>query len=318
MSRIFASTWFTGHNLRGLLAAGLLIVLAACGPAATPTPTPAPTEAEPLVLGVAVSNLGVTFFQSFAEGAQSAADRLDVTLILEDAGDESAPQLEQLQSLIDQGVDALLINPVDTEAVVPLIEAANEAGIPVFTFDRSAAGGEIVSHIASDNLAGGQMAGDYLAETLNQQGSVVEILGQSGTSAAEQRGAGFNEALSAYDEMEIVAQIRADWSREQAQEEFAAVLEEQTDIAGVFAHNDEMILGAIAAAQAAGRADDIQFIGFDAVEDAIAAIEAGDLLATVAQQPAEMGRISVETAVAHLNGESVEAEIPVDLALITR
>ncbi|MBK8023840.1 MAG: substrate-binding domain-containing protein [Chloroflexi bacterium] len=305
-----------------LVIAALLLAAACSGAAPTPTPTPEPTvppqAAEPeYTFGLAISEPNA-FFITLQEGAQEAADRLSVGLVVEEAGNDAETQATQIQSLIDQGVDALLINPVDADAVVASIEAANTAGIPVFTVDRSANGGEVVAHIASDNFAGGRMAGNYLAEAIGEEGSVVELKGRENTSAAQQRGAGFNEAIGAFENIEIIAAETANFDRTEGQTVFAAILEANADIDGVFAHNDEMILGAVEAAREADRLADIRFVGFDAIEDALTALEAGDLLATIAQQPAEMGRLGVETALKLLQGETVNADIPVDLALITR
>jgi len=309
-------------SARWLLALVLLLtlVLAACGDDKdkAPAATPEPTEEASVTLGLAVSTLQNPFFVSLRDGAQTAADRLGVVLVVKDAGDDVEQQKTQIQELIDAKVNAILINPVDGDAIVPAVEAANAANIPVLTIDRSASGGEIVSHVASDNLAGGRMAGEYLAENLSGQGRVVELEGIPGTSAAEARGAGFNEAIAASEGIEVIARETANFNREEGQTVFAALLDEHEEIDGVFAHNDEMILGAIEAAKAAGRAGDIRFVGFDAVEDAVAAVESGDLLATIAQQPAEMGRLGVEAAVDHLNGKAIPASLPVDLALITK
>jgi ribose transport system substrate-binding protein len=297
----------------------IAFLVTACGGAAAPTATPEPTPVPPLRLGLSLSDLSNPFFVTLRDGAQQAADRLGVTLVVAaDSAENPDTQAAEIQALIDQGVDALLINPVDTAAIVPSIEAANAAGIPVFTIDRSAGGGEIVSHIASDNLAGGRMAGNYLAETLREAGNVVELRGIEGTSAARERGQGFNEAMAAYANITIIASETANFNQEEARAVFAAILEEYPDIDGVFAHNDNMILGAIEAAREAGRLEGIRFVGFDAIDAAVAAVEAGDLLATIAQQPGEMGRLGVEVAVRYLNGETVAASIPVDLALIAR
>ena len=311
--------WQLSKGVRWLVLVLLIgsLVLAACDDDnGENESTPVPTEPAEITLGLAVSNLSNPFFVSLRDGAQTAAERLGVQLLVEDAQDNPETQLEQIQSLIDQGVSALLINPVGGEDVVPAIEAANEAGVPVFTLDRSAAGGDIVSHVASDNFAGGEMAGNHLAELLGRQGQVVELQGIPGTSAAEARGAGFNEAIAAYPDIAIIVQQTANFDRAEGKEVFAAILEEQPEIDGVFAHNDEMLLGALEAAREAERAEDIVFIGFDAVEDAVTAVEDGELAATIAQQPAEMGRLGVEAAVDYLNGEEVAESIPVDLALI--
>ncbi|MBS3783315.1 MAG: substrate-binding domain-containing protein [Anaerolineae bacterium] len=274
---------------------------------------------EGFTLGLSVSTLNNPFFVTLQEGAEEAAQGAGAELVVVDAQDDSAREATNIEDLIQQEVDALLINPTDADAIVPSVQKANEAGIPVFTVDRAAAGGEIVSHIASDNVAGGRMAAEYLCDALGGSGKVVELEGIAGTSAARDRGQGFNDYMSSEcTGVEIVARQTANFNRAEGLSVFENILQAQPEIDGVFAHNDEMILGAIEAAEAAGRADEITFVGFDAVDDAVAAVEEGRLAATVAQQPAEMGRLGVETAVAHLQGEAVDEYIPVDLRLVTR
>jgi len=292
------------------------MVLAACrGAAATPVATE-PTEGT--TIGLSLSTLNNPFFVTLRDGAQAAADAAGVELIVVDAQDDPAREATIIEDLIQRGVDALLVNPTDADAIVPSIERANAAGIPVFTIDRAASGGEIASHIASDNVAGGRMAAEFLCTALGDQGKVVELEGIAGTSAARDRGQGFNEYMSSEcTGVEIVARQTANFNRAEGLTVFENLLEAQPVIGGVFAHNDEMILGAIEAAKAANRAGEIVFVGFDAVDDAVAAVEAGDLAATVAQQPSEMGRLGIETAVKHLNGQSVETYIPVALSLVT-
>jgi ribose transport system substrate-binding protein len=184
--------------------------------------------------------------------------------------------------------------------------------------DRGSNGGTVVSHIASDNVAGGSMAAEFLCNAIGGQGNVVELQGVAGTSAARDRGQGFNDYMTASCQgVTIVAQQTANFNRDEGLTVFENILQAQPDIAGVFAHNDEMILGAIQAAEAANRTG-IVFVGFDAIDDAVQAVKDGKLAATVAQQPAEMGRLAVETALKSLNGEKVEASIPVPLTLVTQ
>ena len=306
-------------SIRWVIAVMVIValMLTACGNDKKETKaTPVPTVPETFTIGVALSNLSNPFFVTLKDGAEGEAQRQGVTLVFEDAADDAAQQTTQVQSLIDQGVNALLINPVDADAIVPSIEAANAAGIPVLTIDRSASGGTILSHIASDNQAGGKMAGEFLAERINKTGNIVELQGPAGNSAADERGAGFDGAIAAYPDIHIVAKEIANWNREEAKTVFTQILADNADIVGVFAQNDEMVLGAIDAAKDAGR-DGIVFVGFDAIDDAIAAVEAGSLTATIAQQPSEMGRLGVETAVKALKGDTVPSTIPVDLALVT-
>jgi len=268
-------------------------------------------------LGVVISTLNNPFFVTLKEGAEQKAQELDVDVVIYDAQDDSAKMASAMEDLIQKEVDAILVNPTDADAVVPSIMKANAAKIPVFTIDRGASSGEVVCHIASDNVAGGRMAGEFLAEQIGGAGKVVELVGIPGTSAARDRGQGFHEAMKEYPDIEIVASQAADFNRDKGLTVFENILQAQPEIDGVFAHNDEMVLGAIAAAEAAGR-EGIVFVGFDAIDDAVKAVEEGSLAATVAQQPKEMGLMGVEYAVRYLNGEDIPENVPVPLKLVTQ
>ena len=287
------------------LFAVLLVVLLVAAPAAAAEKT----------LGLVISTLNNPFFVTLKQGAEDAAAKAGVKLVVLDAQDDSAKMTAAMEDLIQQKVDAILVNPTDSDAVTPSIMKANAAGIPVLTIDRGASGGQVLCHVASDNVAGGVMAGEFLAKKLEGKGNVVELVGIPGTSAARDRGKGFNDAVAKFSGIKIVASQAADFSRDKGLKVFENILQAQPEIAGVFAHNDEMILGAVAAAEAAGRTG-IVFVGFDAVDDAVAAVKAGKLAATVAQQPAVIGAMGVEKAVAHLGGEKLPEFIPVPLQLV--
>ena len=277
-------------------------------------PEPEPTE---VVLGLSLSTLNNPFFVTLRDGAQAAADAAGVKLVVVDSQDDPAKEATNVEDLIQQGVSVILINPTDSDAVVPSIQKANTAGIPVFTIDRGSNGGTFVSHIASDNVAGGMVAGQFLCEALGGTGKAVELEGIAGTSAARDRGLGFNDYMSKEcTGVEIVARQTANFNRAEGLTVFENILQAQPEINGTFAHNDEMILGAIEAAEAAGRGG-IVFVGFDAVDDAVAAVDAGKLAATIAQQPSEMGRLGVESALLYVNGQPVDSYIPVDLSLVS-
>jgi ribose transport system substrate-binding protein len=285
----------------------------------TPVPTAGPPSGGTFTLGLSMSALNNPFFVTLKDGAELAASEKGIQLIVMDAQDDPAREASNIDDLIQRGVNALLINPTDADAIVPSIQKANEAGIPVFTLDRSAASGAVVSHIASDNIAGGLIAAEYLCESLGGVGNVVELEGIAGTSAARERGQGFNNFMSLNCAgAPITARQTANFSRAEGRTMFENLLKANPEIAGVFAHNDEMILGAIEAAKAVGRDGEIIFVGFDAIDEALAAVNAGSLAATIAQQPELMGILGVETAVRYLMGEDVSGYIPVDLALITQ
>lgn len=266
-------------------------------------------------IALAVSTLQNPFFVSLRDGAQEAADEAGADLAVSDAQDDAQQQADDIQDFITQGVDVIIINPVDSAAIVPSVEAANDAGIPVITVDRGAEGGEIASHIASDNVLGGQLAGEYLFEQIGGEGSVAQLEGVPGASATNDRGEGFQQALDEADGIELVSSQTANFNREDGYSVGQNLLQANADLAGLFAQNDEMALGALEAAEEAGM-DDLVVVGFDATDDAIAAVREGRLAATVAQQPAEMGRLGVETAVAVAAGEDVEAEQPVEVDVV--
>jgi len=278
----------------------------------------ATAEAKPFTLGLSLSTLNNPFFVTLKDGAMKAANDAGVKLVVTDSQDNPATEAKNIEDLIIKKVDALLINPTDSAAIAPSVFKANKAGIPVFTVDRSAKSGKVVAHIASDNVAGGILAGEFLVKMISAKGKVVELEGIAGSSAAIDRGKGFNQVMSKYPGITVVAKQTANFNRAEGLRVFENILQAQPEIDGVFAHNDEMILGAIQAAQAAGRDKGIVFVGFDAVDDAVNAVSAGQLEATVAQQPTVIGELGVKTAVDYLNGKSVKQNIPVPLSLVTK
>ena len=295
------------------------IFLVACNAAgAAELPVQLETPQPSFTVGLLLSSLYDPLYVSLQSGAVESASRLDAEIIVREASNDSDKQLQQIKELVALEVDALVLNPVDSAAIAPGVRAANAAGVPVITVERRVNGGTVSAHVASDNINGGEMAASYLAELLKEKGNVVELVGIPGTSAAQDRGSGFNRIIATYPGMNIVARDVANFDRRQGQRIFAAILAQFPEVNGVFAHNDEMILGAIDAAEQAGRADEIIFVGFDASGDAIVAIENGVLAATIAQQPTEMGRLAVELAIDQLRGEPIPESVAVGLALVAR
>ncbi len=268
-----------------------------------------------VTVGLSISTLNNPFFVDLRDGAQEKADELGYKLTVFDANDESSKQLSQVEDLISQKVDLIIINPTDSSTVGAAIELANEAGIPVITVDRSAASGEVVTHIASDNVAGGKMAGEYLLSVVGENAKVVELEGIPGASATIDRGTGFHQAVDG--KLNVVAKQTANFNRDQGLSVMENILQANKDIKGIFAHNDEMALGAIAALEAANITG-VTVVGFDAIDDAKDAVDAGTMAATVAQQPKLMGSLSVEYAKKVLDKEEVAEFVPVNLSLVKK
>lgn len=269
-------------------------------------------------IGLSISTLNNPFFVTLKEGAEKAAEETGVELITVNAQDDPAQQISGIEDLIQQGIDLLLVNPTDSKAISTAIKSANKADIPVITVDRSAEGSEIVAHIASDNVAGGKMAGEYIIEQLGGKGKIVELQGIPGASATRERGKGFHQAVDGKTGIEVVAQQSAQFNRAEGLTVTENIIQSKGSFDAVFAHNDEMALGAIQALNAAGMNNDVVVVGFDGTDDAVKAIKEGTMEATIAQQPEVIGSTAVETAVQVLNGEEVKDFIPVELKLITK
>lgn len=267
-------------------------------------------------IGLVVSTLNNPFFVTLKEGAEKKAKEMGYELIVLDSQNDPSKDISNVEDLITKGVSVILLNPTDSDAVANAVKAANAAKIPVVTLDRAANGGDVVAHVASDNIAGGKMAADFVIEKLGAKGSVVELQGIAGTSAARDRGKGFNDQIATNKDIKIVASQPADFDRTKGMNVMENILQAQPEINAVFAHNDEMALGAQKAVEASKR--DIIIVGFDAVDDAVKAVEEGKMAATVAQQPELIGSIGIETADKVIKNEKVEKSIPVELKLITK
>ncbi len=264
-------------------------------------------------IALAVSTLDNPFFVTLKDGAQKKADELGYKLVVLDSQNDPAKELSNVEDLTVRGVKVLLINPTDSEAVVNAVKMANRNKIPVITLDRGAVAGDVVSHIASDNVAGGKMAGDFIAEKLGAGAKVIQLEGIAGTSAARERGEGFKQAIDAH-KFDVLASQPADFDRTKGLNVMENLLASKGDVKAVFAQNDEMALGALRAINAANKK--VLVVGFDGTDDGVKAVQTGKMAATIAQQPDLIGALGVVTADKVLKGEKVEAKIPVDLKVI--
>lgn len=269
-------------------------------------------------IGIVLSTLNNPFFVSMKEGAEKEAEKLGYDLIVLDSQDDPVKERSNVEDLIQLGVVALLINPTDSDAVVKAVEVANESNIPVITLDRQANGGEVTSHIASDNIKGGAMAAEFALEKLGdtENINVVELQGIPGASATRDRGAGFHSILDDKSSVNFVSSQAADFDRQKGLSVMENIIQGNKDIQVVFAHNDEMALGAAKAIKASNI--NAMVIGFDGGDDALDAIEKGEMQATVAQQPDLIGALGVQLAQKIDNGEKVDKEIAADLKIVSK
>ena len=264
-------------------------------------------------IGLSVSTQNNPFFVSLVDGAEKAANDLGVELSVADAGDDVTKQVADIEDLIAKDISVLIVNPVDSDAVAGAVQNAIDQGIKVISVDRVVNGVTVDCEIASDNVAGAELATQFIVDTLGENIKVAELQGTSGASAAIDRGTGFHNIADA--KLTVIASQVANFDRTEGMTVMENMLQANPDIQAVFAANDEMALGAVEAITGAGK--DILVVGFDATDDAIAAIKEGRMAATIAQQPALIGSTAVENAVKMINRESVPSSIPVEVTLIT-
>ncbi|MGW3298358.1 ABC transporter permease/substrate-binding protein [Streptomyces rubiginosohelvolus] len=268
-------------------------------------------------VGMSLSTLNNPFFVQMKEGAQAEAEKAGIDLTVTDAQNDASQQANQLQNFTSSGVSSIIVNPVDSDAVGPGVRSANKADIPVIAADRGVNKADTATLVASDNVAGGKLAADALADKLGGKGSIVILQGTAGTSASRERGAGFAEGLKAYPDIKVVAKQPADFDRTKGLDVMTNLIQSHPGVTGVFAENDEMALGAVKAlGSKAGKS--VSVVGFDGTPDGLKAVEAGTLYASVAQQPSELGKIAVQNAVKAAKDEKVASTVKVPVKVVTR
>lgn len=264
-----------------------------------------------------MNTLNNPFFVAVKEGAEAQAKEMGFELVVTDAQNNPGQQLADVENLLQQNLDVLIIDPTDSDAIVEAVKKANEANIPVFTIDRASNGGEVLTHIGFDAIKSGNIAGQFLADALGGKGKIVEIQGILGTNVAQDRSKGFNQIMDENEGMEVIARQAADFDRGKALKVMEDILQANPDIDAVYAANDEMALGALAAIEAAGRLDEIILIGCDAVDPALDAIRNGSLEATIAEPPFFLGKEAIIIADKIAKGETIDELIILDSNLVT-
>lgn len=280
--------------LRRATAVVVVLVLIAAGWGIYHRHRVAAVSARPAI-ALSLSTLNNPFFVDVRDGAQQEADRLGVDLTTTDSGDDASQQANAVQNALSQNADAVVVNPVDSDAVVPSINAANAANVPVIGVDRAPNGGRVVTTVASDNTTGGRLAAQQLVRVVGS-GPVAVLEGEPGTSAARERGGGFTDELRRHPEIQVVASQPADFDRTKALDVMQNIEQAHPEIKGVFAANDEMTLGAVKALGAKA-GNGVQVVGFDGTPEGLDAVKAGAVSADVAQQPVLLGRAAVDRAV---------------------
>jgi len=284
-----------------------LLVFTSCD-----TPRPPATKT---VIGVTLLTRAHVFYKDLEDGLRKAADRYGYELIVTAGEFDLGKQSAQIEDFITRKVDAIVIAPVDSRGIGPAIRKANDAKIPVFTSDIASQEGEVVCHIASDNVAGGGLAGEFIAAALGGKG-LIAVIGQPTVSSVLDRVQGFRDALAKYPGLKIVTEVNGEGVRDKAMQAASDVLQAHPDLNGIFGINDDSALGTLEAVKQFKR-ENIVIVGYDATPPAVDAIKKGTALkADVVQYPDRIGENTIERIHDFFNGLTVPSVDAVEVGIV--
>ncbi|WP_242218509.1 ABC transporter substrate-binding protein [Shinella zoogloeoides] len=244
---------------------------------------------------------------------KAEAEKLGYQLVYTDAAGSAAKQVADVNSMIAQGVDVIFLAPREEKPLIPAVMAAKKAGIPVILLDRSVdpslakAGEDYLTFIGSNFVEEGKRVAEWLAKNANGKSKIIELEGTTGSSPANDRKKGFDEAIQAAGGFEIVASQTGDFARDKGRQVAEALLQAHPDADIIYAHNDEMAMGAIAALEAAGKVPgkDVLVLSIDGGKEAVQAVVDGKIAAVVECNP-RFGPKAFETMQRHAKGEKIE------------
>jgi ribose transport system substrate-binding protein len=297
--------------LGGLLLLVTLAVSGGCSSSATPAETPRKT------IGLSVLTLTNPFFKEIGDNLTQEAARYGYDVIVVSGDFDVAKQDKQVKDFLVRRVDAIALCPCDSKSIGPVIQEANAAGVPVFTVDIGclAPGAQVVTHIATDNYAGGKQAAEAMIEALGGAGGQIAILDHKPAESCILRVQGFKEVIAAYNQragsgrIEIVAELPGGGVKDQGYKAAEDLLQAHPDLVGIFAINDPSALGARAALEKAGKTGRIKLIGFDGQPEGKQAIKDGRIYADPIQYPDRIGRETAQIIARYFEGEEVPREV---------
>lgn len=308
-------------------------IFAGCAPAAVPEASKAPEAAadaekpaapeaekgdKKLVFGFTTITNSNEFMVTLQKGIEDKCAELGIEVICNDPDMDANKQISQVESFIAQGVDAIIMDPCDADASSPAITKAQEAGIPIINVN-SVTKAEPDAFVGSRDEESSEIAIKFIAEKIGEKGNMGMIHGNPGQSAEIKRSDGAYAALKNYPDIKIIAEQTANWSREEAMALTENWIQSYGgDLQAIFSQNDEMVMGALKAAENNGVKDKMIIVGVDAIADALAAIKEGRLDATVFQDAYGQAQKAVEIAHSMVNGETVEKETFIPFQLITK
>lgn len=272
-----------------------------------------------ITIGVSLLTMQHKFFQDLRDGLEKAASDYGIELNVTDSSLDLDRQVSDIENFISEGVNGIIMSPVDSKGVTEVINKAKAAHIFVVTVDIAADGVKVDSHVASDNVMGGRLAGEYAVKLLRKKGNVA-IIDHHIVNSVIDRVAGFEEVLSKYPDIKIVAKKDCNGIKERAAVAASEMLEAHLNIDLIFAINDDACLGAISAIEGTDEAKKIAIIGYDATPVQQELIKKGNgmLKASVIQRPKKMGQVALETILKLLDGQKVDEKVLIEVGIFDK
>ncbi len=307
---------------RSLLLIGLTF-LVGCGeshvndPSGTIASKPA---GKPFRIGAVLPMFSHPFFVAQKQGLEAKAKELGITIDVRDGQDDDLKQITQVEALLNRGIDLLILCPRDEDALVPAVEAANRAKVPVVTLNRRVNGGQVVTYVGADDARGGQAQGKALVAALGSKGGkMIYLQGTQGSSPQRKRNEGLRSVLKDHPEIVISDDRYTNFQEDKAKAVMTDLVRrhDKGAIRAIVAQADELAVAAAEVAHAEGW-NDVMVIGFNGSKAAFEAIRTGQLLATILQDPVEQGKAAVAASFDHLNDKSISGDVITPLLLITR
>lgn len=269
-----------------------------------------------IVVGMTLYSLKNEFTVRLSNAAKKKAEELGVELKIYDGNYDPSTQISQVETMISDGVDAIILNPQDAKACAVAVDKAAAANIPVIGVNTRVDSDKLTSYVGSKDVYAGELEMQAIADKIGGKGNIVILDGPLGQSAQLERSEGINNILAKYPDIKVLAEKTANWSRSEAMTVMENWLQAFDKIDAVVGENDEMALGARQAIEAKGL--DIPTIGVDGITDALNAVEKGTLIASIFQDGAGQGSKALEIAVSAAKGETVDKEYWIDFEPVTK
>lgn len=278
---------------------------------------PVPEPSQPWKICAIEKTLINEHWQQMKQGYEDAAAEHGVEVEVQASRDEAdlTGQLAIAEAMLQGDCDAFAVSPLSSSNLQPFLDRANEAGIPIINVDDARVEADVF--VGGDHREMGVMAANYIAEQLADGGQVAQIEGQAGSPAAQQRIDGYTTTVGEHEHLELVASQPGDWDRLKALNAASNIMRANPDVQAFYANNDTMALGVVEAVANEGKQGEIIVVGTDGVPDAIQSVRDGNMSATVASFPYEMGRTALEVAIRLLEGQDVPSTVVSQQELIT-